>query len=350
MNSATPSASAGERHGTHPAPPSFASGELRDPELSAALRTLEITVRRRLDGVLHGEHLGLIPGPGSEPGDARLYVPGDDVRQMDWFVTARTTHPHVRQTVADRELETWIVLDLSASLDFGTASSSKRDLAIAACAAVTYLTSGGGNRIGAIVSTGSELARFPARGGRGHTQVLMRKIATVPKPAEGTRGSLIDALEALRRPQRRRGLAVVVSDFLGPIDWERPLRALAGRHDILGIEVLDPRDTELPAVGDVVLRDPESGRTRELRVSPKLRRDFAAAAQAHRKDVEQTLRRCGAPMLSLRTDRDWIADIVRFVASRRHQYGAPGAAAVPPNRAAGAGSAAGGPAGSGALR
>ncbi|MFC9516902.1 DUF58 domain-containing protein [Nocardiaceae bacterium NPDC056970] len=303
--------------------PSFRSGSLRDPELTAALRTLELTVRRRLDGVLHGDHLGLIPGPGSEPGDAREYQPGDDVRQMDWSVTARTTHPHVRQTVADRELETWLVIDLSASLDFGTALCEKRDLAVAAASAVTYLAGGSGNRIGAVVTTGDRLVRIPARGGRVHAQAMLRRIATTPHAAEGVRGDLRGALESLRRPERRRGLAVVISDFLGPIDWERSLRALSGRHELLGIEVLDPRDLELPDAGDVVLSDPESGRTREFATTPRLRADFAQAAAAHRADVETTLRRCGAPRLSLSTDRDWISDVVRFVGSRRHSYGAP---------------------------
>ena len=109
-------------------------GQIDDPKLSAALRTLELTVKRKLDGVLHGDHLGLIPGPGSEPGESREYQPGDDVRRMDWAVTARTTHPHVRQMIADRELETWLVVDMSASLDFGTAVCEKRDLAVAAAA------------------------------------------------------------------------------------------------------------------------------------------------------------------------------------------------------------------------
>ena len=130
------------------------AGEIRDPELSAALRKLELTVRRKLDGVLHGDHLGLIPGPGSEPGESRIYQPGDDVRRMDWSVTARTTHPHVRQMIADRELETWLVVDMSASLDFGTTGCEKRDLAVAAAAAITFLNSGGGNRLGAIIANG----------------------------------------------------------------------------------------------------------------------------------------------------------------------------------------------------
>ncbi|MFF0813808.1 DUF58 domain-containing protein [Rhodococcus sp. NPDC003318] len=301
--------------------PTLRSGQLRDPELAAALRTLELTVRRRLDGVLHGEHLGLIPGPGTEPGDARMYQPGDDVRQMDWSVTARTTHPHVRQSVADRELETWLVVDLSASLDFGTVGAEKRDLAVAAAAAITYLTSGGGNRIGAIVATGHHSVRIPARGGRLHAQAMLRTIATTPHAPDGVRGDLRGAIESLRRPQRRRGLAVVISDFLGPLDWERSLRAVSGRHDLLGVEVLDPRDLELPDLGEVVLHDPETGRTREFTTTAQLRADYAAAAQEHRARVEQTLRRCGAPVLGLRTDRDWIADVVRFVAARRHSYG-----------------------------
>lgn len=307
------------------APPAFRSGELRDPALTSALRTLELTVRRRLDGVLHGDHLGLIPGPGSEPGDAREYQPGDDVRQMDWSVTARTTHPHVRQSVADRELETWLAIDMSASLDFGTGACEKRDLAVAAVAAIAHLTTGGGNRIGAVISTGHDTIRVPARGGRVHAQSLLRSVATVPHPPDGTRGDLRDVIEALRRPQRRRGLAVVVSDFLGPLEWERSLRALSGRHELLAVEVLDRRDLELPDLGDVVLHDPESGRTREFTVTPQLRADYADAAAAHRAQVHQALRSCGAPVLSLRTDRDWIADVVRFVAARRASYGAPSA-------------------------
>lgn len=309
-------------------PPAFRSGELRDPALTAALRTLELTVRRRLDGVLHGDHLGLIPGPGSEPGDAREYQPGDDVRQMDWSVTARTTHPHVRQTVADRELETWLAVDLSASLDFGTAACEKRDLVVAAVAAIAHLTIGGGNRIGAVVSTGRDTVRIPARGGRAHAQSMLRTIATIPHPPDGTRGDLRGVVEALRRPQRRRGLAVVISDFLGPLDWQRSLRALSGRHDLLAVEVLDRRDLELPDLGDVVLHDPETGRTREFTTTPQLRADYAQAAAEHRAAVQQAMRSCGAPMLSLRTDRDWISDVVRFVAARRQSYAAGGAGRV----------------------
>ncbi|WP_111509975.1 DUF58 domain-containing protein [Mycobacterium kyogaense] len=297
--------------------PSLQRGEIRDPALTAALRKLELTVRRKLDGVLHGDHLGLLPGPGSEPGESRIYQPGDDVRRMDWSVTARTTQPHVRQMIADRELETWLVVDVSASLDFGTTGCEKRDLAVAAAAAVAFLNSGGGNRLGAIISNGDTVRRVPALSGRMHEQELLRTIATTPRAPVGVRGDLAAAIDALRRPERRRGMAVIISDFLGPINWMRPLRAIAGRHEVLGIEILDPRDVELPPVGDVILQDAETGRTREFTIDEQLRADFERAAAAHRADVARTLRRCDAPLLSLRTDRDWIADVVRFVASRR---------------------------------
>jgi uncharacterized protein (DUF58 family) len=297
--------------------PSLQRGQIRDPELSAALRKLELTVRRKLDGVLHGDHLGLIPGPGSEPGESRLYQPGDDVRRMDWSVTARTNHPHVRQMIADRELETWLVVDMSASLDFGTTGCEKRDLAVAAAAAIAFLNSGGGNRLGAVIANGEITVRVPALPGRIHEQTLLRAIATTPKAPLGVRGDLTSAIDALRRPERRRGMAVIISDFLGPINWMRPLRAIAGRHEVLGIEVIDPRDVELPDVGDVILQDPETGVTREFTIDEQLRDDFGKAAAAHRAEVARTLRRCDAPLLTLRTDRDWIADVVRFVANRR---------------------------------
>ncbi|WP_086667222.1 DUF58 domain-containing protein [Lentzea kentuckyensis] len=288
--------------------------------MEAALRMLELDVRRRLDGLLQGNHLGLVPGPGTEPGEARTYQPGDDVRRMDWAVTARTTVPHIRETVADRELETWMAIDLSPSLDFGTAVCEKRDLAIAATAAVAHLTRGGGNRIGAAVSTGAENVRIPARGGLAHARGMIRKIAEIPRAEEGTRGDLAALLEQLRRPPRRRGLIVVISDFLGGTEWQRPLRALSARHDIVAIEIVDPRDVDLPEVGTVVLSDPESGRQREVTASALLRKEFNAAAAEHRAEVAAGLRRAGAGHLVLRTDSDWIADTVRFVVARKRRW------------------------------
>lgn len=300
--------------------PSWAPPNLRAGRLEAALRNLEIQVRHRLDGLLQGNHLGLVPGPGTDPGEARPYQPGDDVRRMDWAVTARTTVPHIRETIADRELETWLAVDLSPSLDFGTAACEKRELAVAAVAAISHLTSGGGNRLGAVVANGAENRRVPARGGLAYTRALIRDIATTPRAEVGTRGDLAALLEQLRRPPRRRGLAVVISDFLGPLTWERPLRALSGRHELLAVEIIDPRDLELPDIGSVLLADPESGRQREVRTTPLLRREFAAAAAAHRDQVAGVLRGAGCAHLVLRTDSDWVADTVRFVVARKRQW------------------------------
>jgi uncharacterized protein (DUF58 family) len=282
------------------------------------LRRLELTVRNKLDGLLQGNYVGLVPGPGSEAGESRQYFPGDDVRRMDWPVTARTMVPHVRQTIADRELETWAVVDLSPSLDFGTARTEKRELALAALTAVVYLTVRGGNRVGAIVSTGAQTVRIPARGGNAHARYVMDTIAAVPRADEGQRGDLGAMLEQLRRPPRRRGLVAIVSDFLGDADWERPLRGLSERHQLLAVEVVDPRELELPAAGLMTFVDPESGDQLEVQTSnAELRRRYAEAAAQQRAQIATMLRHAGAAHLQLRTDRDWLTDIVKFVIARR---------------------------------
>jgi len=296
------------------APPHFGEGSPAE----VLLHRLELTVRRRLDGLLQGAHLGLVPGSGSEAGDSRTYHPGDDVRRMDWPVTARTQVPHVRETIADRELETWAVVDLSASLDFGTANCEKRDLAIAGLAAVSHLTVRGGNRLGAVVTTGARVDRYPALPGRLAADRLLRSVVAPPRAAGGRRGDLAAALESLRRPQRRRGLVVVISDFLGDADWERPLRGLSARHELLAIEVVDPRELELADVGLLTVVDPETGQTLEVPTgNAEVRRRFAEGAAAQRREVAAALRRTGAAHLRLQTDRDWLTDVVRFVAHRR---------------------------------
>jgi len=240
---------------------------------------------------------------------------------MDWPVTARTTVPHVRQTIADRELETWLAVDLSASLDFGTADCLKRDLAVAAAAAVTHLTVRGGNRIGAVVGSGPNGERvkvLPARSGRKEAQGLLLTIARTPsRPGRADLGQLI---EGLNRPPRRRGLAVIISDFLAnPAGWVQPLRRLGVRHDVVAIEVLDPRELELPNVGVLAVADPESGLVHEVQTAdPKVRARYAAGAAAQRTAIAAAIRSAGAGHLRLRTDSDWILDIVRFVAAARH--------------------------------
>jgi uncharacterized protein (DUF58 family) len=283
---------------------------------TAVLDRLQLLVSRKLDGLLQGDYLGLLPGPGSEAGESREYVPGDDVRRMDWPVTARTTVPHVRLTVADRELETWLGVDLSASLDFGTAAMLKRDLALTAAAAMTHLTVRGGNRVGAVIGCGATLLKRPALPGRLAAQGLLRTIARA-SPGQGQ--ALARVIDALQRPPRRRGLAVVISDFLEPpAIWARPLRRLGVRQEALVIELTDPRELALTDVGVLDLIDPETGTVHSVQTSdPVLRQRYAAAARDQRAAIAQAVREAGARHLRLSTGSDWLADLVRFVAAQR---------------------------------
>jgi uncharacterized protein (DUF58 family) len=291
-------------------------------EIERVMRRLELTVARRLDGLLQGDHLGLLPGPGTETASARPYRPGqDDTRRMDWGVTARTHEPHVRDLVADRELETWALVDLSASMDFGTARAEKRELAVAAVAAVGFLSAGGGNRIGAHLLGPDGVRVLPARPGRPALLGLVRSLLSAPRAQPGAPvGPLAGAIDALDRRHRRRGLRVVASDFLGEPDWEQPLRRLASRHQVLAVEVIDPRELELPDVGLLAVVDPETGRRREVWTGRAALRDrYAAAAAEHRVAVRTALRRAGADHVVLRTDRDWVRDLARYAIDRRRR-------------------------------
>ena len=294
------------------------------------LRRLELNVNRRLDGILHGEYRGLVPGHGSEPGETRIYAPGDDTRRIDWNVTARMQTPHIREAVADRELEAWLCVDLSPSLDFGTHTWEKRDLALATAAGIGFLTARSGNRIGAVLNLGSELSVIPAKQGRRHLQAILGRIQSAPRAARGQIG-LGETLDRLGRVARRRGLAAVISDFLDPSEqWRQPLAALGLRHQVVAAEVIDPRELDLPPLGYVELVDPESGRTREVHVTKAVRARFAEAAQEQRREIGLTIRNAGADHLIVRTDGDWLLELVRFVAKRRHRAANLGAARVAP--------------------
>src|SRR5262245_49911134 len=298
------------------------TGVAAAPRAEATLRRREPAVLRRLDGLLQGDHLGLVPAPGSEAGESREYEVGDDVRRMDWAVTARTTIPHVRETIADRELETWVVVDRSASLDFGTAQYEKRDLALAMVAAVGFLTSRAGNRVGALILGSDRTFFVPARAGREAMLALLHQIDSVPR-ADDARTPPDDLKEALRRVgklARRRGLIVVISDFITSAEWQPALRALAVRHDVLAVEILDPREMELPPVGLVTLVDTETGRRVEVQTaSERVRTRFAEAAQRQRDKIDQEIRGAGAEHVVLRTDRDWLLDLARFVSTRKRR-------------------------------
>ena len=241
------------------------------------MRRLELTIVRRLEGYLHGDHLGLLPGPGSDDQRRPDLSPGeDDVRKIDWAVTARTTVPYVRDTISDRELEVWALLDVTPSMNWGTEGVTKRDLGIAAIATIGFLSQKMGDRFGGYIMRPDKLRRLPARSGRSALYGLLRKMLTEPFVPDHAIGpmTLAAAVEQLSRTQRRRGLRVVVSDFLTPGDheldpnvepeWERSMRRLGVRNQVLAIEVVDRREIEFPNVGDMLIRDP-GDRLRALR-------------------------------------------------------------------------------------
>ncbi|MEU6917048.1 DUF58 domain-containing protein [Streptomyces olindensis] len=286
-----------------------------------ALRHLELLFTRHPDGLLQGDHPSLVPGPGEEMAETRPYVIGDDVRRMDWNATARTTVPHVRLTLADRELTTWIVLDASASMDFGTARMEKRDLAVGAAAAVAFLTERAGNRLGAHIAGPGGSRHIPPRSGRRHLLALLRTALERPRVTPGPPAHhLADALHPLRALPAR-GLVAVISDFL-ETGWEQPLKTVARRHQVLAVEIVDPRELDLPNVGLLTVVDPETGRRREVSTHSRgLRERYQRAALEQRALIRQSIRRAGAAHLRLRTDRDWVRDVVRHVETQRRRAG-----------------------------
>jgi uncharacterized protein (DUF58 family) len=286
------------------------------PSPAEVVRRFELTLGRRIDGLLHGDHAGRVAGLGSEDGDGRRYVPGDDPRRMDWNVTARTQIPHVRDAVADREFETWMVVDLSASTEFGTACCTKRDLVVTAAEALAMLTGRSGNRVGAHLIHSGGVETVPARSGHPHVMALLHRLLAAPR-GDGAGPDPAEGLGRLARPGGRRGLAVVVSDFAGGLAWQRSMALVAARHETLAIEVLDPRELDIPDVGMLVVVDPETGAEREVRTGDaRMRERYAALARSRRAATASALAAVGADHLVLRTDRDAVADLVRWLAQR----------------------------------
>ena len=284
------------------------------PVPAALLRKVNLTVRRRIDGLLAGDHRSWAFGDGAELAQVRPYVPGDDVRLIDWNVTARTGEPHVRVHVAERALETWLLLDTSASMTFGTADRRKWDVAEGVSLAVGHFAVRRGNRLALATFGDRDPVTAPARQGNRGLVALLLALRREPdlEPAGPT--SLGTALGRLGGLARRRAVIVVVSDFRGPRDWRSRLLQLASRHHVVAIEIRDPREQELPDVGDLWLVDPESGR--QLRVdtrSSKLRERFGAVAAAEREELTRELRSLGVSHLSLSTSGDWLKRLVAFV-------------------------------------
>jgi uncharacterized protein (DUF58 family) len=278
-----------------------------------SLRALELAVGRRVDGLLAGDYRSAFAGIGSELWQVRPYEPGDDVRRIEWNVTARTNQPHVRVELAERVLVTWLVLDASASMSFGTTERRKADVAEGVAVAVGYAATRRGNRLG-LVSFGDEPVVEPPRQGRVALLETLRLLRDMPS---GGTGTLRDALELTDRVARQRALIVVVSDFRGPIDWQPALLRLAGRHSVVAAEIRDPREQQLADVGVLRLVDPESGR--QLRVDThdaELRERFAVAAHEERQALVSMLNSVGVRHVALSTEGDWLRPLTAFLRRR----------------------------------
>jgi uncharacterized protein (DUF58 family) len=285
-----------------------------------ALRSLDLAVRQRVDGMLSGEFRSSHLGVATELAQVRPYQPGDDVRQMDWMATARTNEPHVRVHVAERALTTWLLLDRSVSMQFGTADRRKADVAEGVALALGQVASRRGNRLG-VITTGSGVAssRRPRQGRAGLLAALLT-LRLDEEPASGPHTGLREGFEHAARVARQRSLLVVVSDLRGPRDWTIPLTRLSARHDVLMIEVRDPREETLEDAGELTLIDPETGE--QVRVdtrSSALRARYAEAAAADRAEVARDVRRAGADHVVLSTRGEWLRPLLVALAKRERK-------------------------------
>lgn len=289
------------------------------PLADSAVRAIDVAVARRIEGRLPGEHRAAGVGSGTEIAQLRPYVIGDDVRQLDPAATARTGEPYVRQHVPERALTTWVVVDVSASMAFGTADRLKSDVAEGVARVVGRMALRRAGRIGMVTFGGREMALVPPRGGR-RAMIGVRRALDAGVAADGQSDphALERALRRLTRLARRSGLVVIVSDFRDYDAWERPLRGLCQRHEVVCVEVTDPRESELPDAGTTVMVDPETGRQLTVDLSsPKLRERFATAERARSLRIAAEIRRAGAKHVPLSSGGDWLRGLGSGLARRR---------------------------------
>jgi uncharacterized protein (DUF58 family) len=288
------------------------------------LQRLDWQVIRRLDGLLQGDYRSLFYGYGVDFADLREYQPPDDVRYIDWNVTARMNSPYVRQYTEDREIIAWFLLDLSPSIDFGTSAlhSLKRTVLIDFVTTLARLLTRHGNRVGAVFANGgSKIEKtIPARGGRLQVLRLVNDLMKQPRLARAPFTDLSPLLTGALHSIRSRSLIFIISDFISAPGWERPLSLLNRRHEVLAIRLIDPREIELPDIGPIFMEDAETGD--QLYVDThdkKFRQRFAAAAQKRERELNQSFKHAGVDALSLSTDEDLVRAIVRFAALRKQK-------------------------------
>lgn len=311
--------------GQQPPATAPAQGDARGREHpERLLRRLHWTVLRPLASRWGGIERTRLHGPGIELSEVREYQPGDDPRMIDWNLTARANQPFVRLAPGERALDVWLLVDLSASVDWGTARCLKRERAVELAAVVAELLGRQGNRLGLLFFAEQPLGLLPVGNGRRHRLRLVDLLQREAQQQRHGRTDLRAALLRLRPFLRRPALIVIISDFLVEDGWQAPLRQLAQRHETIAARLIDPREMALPAAGWLALEDPETGEHMVINSGDqRLRAAFAAAAQAQREQLRTTLLRCGAAYLEVSTEHELVPQLLPFLATRRRHPRAP---------------------------
>jgi uncharacterized protein (DUF58 family) len=303
-----------------PAGSSTSSDRTGSESTEHVLRRLEWTVIKRLDGLLQGDYRTLLRGSGLDLADLREYQHHDDVRHIDWNVTARTGTPHVRVFTEDREMAAWFLLDLSPSVDFGSGEQRKRQVSSEFVTVLARMLTRHGNRVGAMLYGSGVDSVLPTRGGRRHVLNLLNTMRARPAGVEAGPTRLSDLLESAAAMIKRRSTIFVVSDFISEPGWERPLGHLAQRHEVVAVRLLDPMELQLPDLGLLTIRDAETGE--QLLVDTHdagFRKRFASIAAQREADLRVALVRAGVDALELSTDADLVEAIVRFTDMRKRR-------------------------------
>lgn len=289
------------------------------PTPESVLRRIEWKVIRRLDGQLQGDFRTLLHGSGVDVADLREYEPGDDVRHIDWNVTARMVIPHVRTFLEDRELTAWLLLDRSASMAFGPTDRPKGLVLAELATTLARLLSRGGNLVGAVLFNNAVELTIAPQTGRNHVLRLARELMKPTVPT-GTSTNLADLLNVGARMIKRRSMIVIASDFISEPGWEQPLGRLARRHEVIALRLSDPRETELPDAGLLVIEDAETGELLSVDTSdPEFRRRFALVAGERDAGIQAAARRVGVDLQVVSTEDDLVAVLVRIVEVRRRR-------------------------------
>ena len=284
------------------------------------LQRLDWQVIRRLDGLLQGDYRSLFYGYGVDFADLREYQPEDDIRYIDWNVTARMDTPYIRQYVEDREITAWFLLDLSPSMDFGSVQNLKRTVLIDFVTTFARLLTRHGNRVGAIFY-GSRVERtIPARGGRMQVLRLVNDLLKQPRLPRASFTDLTPLLEGALHAIKKRSLVFVVSDFISAPGWERPLSLLNRRHEVIAIRLWDAREAELPNIGPIIMEDAETGEQLYVDTHDKIfRARFMEAARLREAALNEAFKHAGVDVLSLSTEEDLVRAIVRFATLRQQR-------------------------------